>query len=638
MLSHKSKSFHKSSGPKAGTTAKGAGTSSSSIGTGIKLPVICSCKLARLSPGLGMQWALVKIPNLCHSTPLSQAIWVERVSTRKCFKCLAILGAVHVRLANDTQKTMFIFHFSILTLHLNIGCWWLCSTWIPNDPWGKSWSSNCQTTGTCIRISGTCIWTTTGTCVWTTGTCIWTTGTCITGSWSNAVLSTCKWPSIGWSTGSWSRHGSCWHKWCSRDGRNANGNWVRCAGSSSLKCKSKWGTWWHPPSPSHWHWCLGFWLHFIHHLLPIAWCHWHCHLCWHWCWWYWDSWDWTHFRCQSMLLLCTNLGSRPLTKKQANVLSIGNGLLCPWPLVDSWDQEWFIKAKGTCNVSERLRCQDKGKLAQHLHLKWLLSNCTHNSVVGLGKGIIQLAISTHSLAKKEAHTFPLSFQCCRCWNLKTKKVDHNVYKCRKSQTRWFGFTLVNIQRQMRRPSRSRSEVIVESSVSCKASSDSLILVLGRQRTKVADLVIAADSSLMYAPGRLGDGPLASAEPAEPCPGAWGVFLSSSPLLESSSGIIIIWGIIIILAFFLPWRPMVINIFFYSQVPSEFMSPVNQRSELSKVMQTSQCKVTPQTCTQQPFFHAGIQYFFKECVFGTSSESTHIFCENLCFCFIFQNLA
>ena len=142
---------------------------------------------------------------------------------------------------------------------------------------------------------------------------------------------------------------------------------VRCARSSSLKCKSKWGTCWHPPSPSHWHWCLGFWLHFIHPLLPIAWCHW-------------DSWVWPHFKCQSMLLLCTNLGSRPLTKKQANVLSIGNGLLCPWPLVDRWDQEWFIKAKGACNVFDRLRCQDKGKLAQQLHLKRLLSNCTHSTI------------------------------------------------------------------------------------------------------------------------------------------------------------------------------------------------------------------------------------------------------------------
>ena len=61
-----------------------------------------------------------------------------------------------------------------------------------------------------------------------------------------------------------------------------------------------------------------------------------------------------------------------------------------------------------------------------------------------------------------------------------------------------------------------------------------------------------------------------------------------------------------------------------QVQIAFMSPVNQRSELRKVMQTSQCKVTPQTCTQQPFFHSGIQYFFLKMCFWNISWSAQDF--------------
>jgi len=126
-----------------------------------------------------------------------------------------------------------------------------------------------------------------------------------------------------------------------------------------------------------------------------------------------------HLRCRSMLLLCTNLGSMPLTKHQANVLSIGNGLLCPCPLVGRWDQERFIKAKATCNVFDRLRCQDKGKLAQHLHLKSLLANRSHNSIIGRGEGIIQLTRSTHSLVKKE---FRQCSQCPHCQTQKSKMM------------------------------------------------------------------------------------------------------------------------------------------------------------------------------------------------------------------------
>ena len=64
-----------------------------------------------------------------------------------------------------------------------------------------------------------------------------------------------------------------------------------------------------------------------------------------------------------------------------------------------------------------------------------------------------------------------------------------------------------------------------------------------------------------------------------------------------------------------------------------MSPVNQRSELRKVMQTSKCKAMPQICTQHFFF--GNLLVLNKCVFGTSSGLAQVFFEN--FCFIFQNL-